>query len=69
MAFIRRWVPVVTAHPLSGDADYVLGTIVRDRTEFADFIHNHPLPHPEVAQARSETVLKTVKSADIPPLG
>ena len=28
---------------------------------FADFMHRHLLPHPQVSQVRSEIVLKTLK--------
>jgi DNA-binding Lrp family transcriptional regulator len=66
--FVRRQAPVITAHSVSGDADYVLEIFVRDLTAFADFIHNHLLPHPQVTQVRSEIVLKTIKSAHILPL-
>lgn len=45
----------------SGDADYVLDIRARDLDAFADFIHRHLLPHPQVAQVRSEIVLKTLK--------
>lgn len=58
----------VTGHPMirsafsvSGDADYVLDIRARDLDGFADFIHRHLLPHPQVAQVRSEIVLKTLK--------
>ncbi|WP_240643658.1 Lrp/AsnC family transcriptional regulator [Paracoccus siganidrum] len=58
----------VTGHPMirsafsvSGDADYVLDIRARDLDAFADFIHRHLLPHPQVAQVRSEIVLKTLK--------
>lgn len=58
----------VTAQPLirsafsvSGDADYVLDVRARDLDAFADFVHRHLLPHPQVSQVRSEIVLKTLK--------
>jgi DNA-binding Lrp family transcriptional regulator len=59
--FLRRQSPVIHAHSVSGDADYVLEILVRDLSEFANFIHNRLLPHPQVAQVRSEIVLKTIK--------
>ncbi|WP_408593924.1 Lrp/AsnC family transcriptional regulator [Paracoccus marcusii] len=58
----------VTAQPMirqafsvSGDADYVLDVRARDLEAFADFVHRHLLPHPQVAQVRSEIVLKILK--------
>lgn len=49
------------AFSVSGDADYVLDVRARDLEAFADFVHRHLLPHPQVAQVRSEIVLKTLK--------
>jgi len=54
--------PVIRqAFSVSGDADYVLDVRTRDLGAFADFIHEHLLLHPQVAQVRSEIVLKTLK--------
>lgn len=50
-----------SAFSVSGDADYVLDVRVRDLDAFADFVHRHLLPHPQVSQVRSEIVLKTLK--------
>jgi DNA-binding Lrp family transcriptional regulator len=66
--FIRRQAAVIQAHSVSGDADYVLEVLVRDLAAFADFIHHRRLPHPQVAQVRSEIVLKTIKSTQGLPL-
>lgn len=49
------------AFSVSGDADYVLVILTRDLAAFADFIHRHLLPHPQVAHVRSEIVLTTLK--------
>lgn len=66
--FIRRQAAVITAHSVSGDADYVLEVLVRDLAAFANFIHHDLLPHPEVSQVRSEIVLKTIKATQGLPL-
>lgn len=66
--FVRRHAPVITAHSVSGDVDYVLEVLVRDLAAFADFIHHSLLPHPQVAQVRSEVVLKTIKATQGLPL-
>ena len=65
---VRRQPAVITAHSVSGDAEYVLAVLVRDLEAFADFIHHRLLPHPQVAQVRSEIVLKTIKSTQGLPL-
>ena len=66
-AFLDRHDVVRSAFSVSGDADYVLVIITRDLAAFADFIHRHLLPHPLVAQVRSEIVLLTLKeSAGVP---
>ena len=67
--FVRSKPQVREAYSVSGDADYVLHIQVRDLEAFADFIHRHLLPHPEVAQVRSEIVLTTLKENAGLPLG
>jgi DNA-binding Lrp family transcriptional regulator len=59
--FVAAHPEVRSAFSVSGDADYVLDIRVRDLEAFSDFIHKDLLPHPQVAQVRSELVLKTLK--------
>ncbi|MBU3030533.1 Lrp/AsnC family transcriptional regulator [Paracoccus marinaquae] len=59
--FVASHPQIRQAFSVSGDADYVLDIHARDLDAFADFIHGHLLPHPQVAQVRSEIVLKTLK--------
>ncbi|WP_207101093.1 Lrp/AsnC family transcriptional regulator [Paracoccus shandongensis] len=59
--FVESHAQIRSAFSVSGDADYVLDVRVRDLEAFADFIHRHLLPHPQVSQVRSEIVLKTLK--------
>ncbi|WP_233270610.1 Lrp/AsnC family transcriptional regulator [Chachezhania sediminis] len=59
--FIKERPEISVAFSVSGDADYVLDVRVADLEAFADFIHNHLLPHPQVSQVRSEIVLRTMK--------
>lgn len=59
--FLQRHDEVRSAWSVSGDADYVLVILTRDLAGFASFIHRHLLPHPDVAQVRSEIVLTTLK--------
>ncbi len=68
-SFVRGKPQVRAAYSVSGDADYVLQIHVRDLEAFADFIHRHLLPHPEVAHVRSEIVLTTLKENAGLPLG
>lgn len=67
--FVRSKPQVREAYSVSGDADYVLHIHVRDLEAFADFIHRHLLPHPEVAHVRSEIVLTRLKEDTGLPLG
>lgn len=62
-SFIERRHEVRAAFSVSGDADYILDIRTADLESFARFIHEHLLPHDQVAQVRSEIVLKTVKEA------
>lgn len=59
--FVAARPQIRSAFSVSGDADYVLDVRVRDLDAFADFIHRHLLPHPQVSHVRSEIVLKTLK--------
>ncbi|MDB6176008.1 Lrp/AsnC family transcriptional regulator [Paracoccus sp. Z330] len=59
--FVAAQPLIRSAYSVSGDADYVLDVRARDLDAFADFVHRHLLPHPQVAQVRSEIVLKTLK--------
>lgn len=46
------------AYTLTGDADYLLHVRVRSLDELASFVHRRLLPHPMVAQVRSDIVLQ-----------
>ncbi|MDB6180854.1 Lrp/AsnC family transcriptional regulator [Paracoccus fistulariae] len=59
--FVASQPQIRSAFSVSGDADYVLDIRSHDLEAFADFVHRHLLPHPQVAQVRSEIVLKTLK--------
>ena len=59
--FVTSQPAIRSAFSVSGDADHVLDLRVRDLESFADFVHGQLLPHPQVAQVRSEIVLKTLK--------
>lgn len=59
--FVAGHPQIRAAYSVSGDADYVLDIRARDLDAFADFMHRQLLPHPQVAQVRSEIVLKTLK--------
>lgn len=59
--FVATHPQIRSAFSVSGDADYILDVRVRDLEAFADFVHRHLLPHPQVSQVRSEIVLKTLK--------
>lgn len=59
--FVAGHAQIRSAYSVSGDADYVLDVQTRDLDAFSDFMHKQLLPHPQVAQVRSEIVLKTLK--------
>lgn len=59
--FVATHPQIRSAFSVSGDADYILDVRVRDLETFAEFIHRHLLPNPQVSQVRSEIVLRTLK--------
>ncbi len=59
--FVARHQQIRSAFSVAGDADYILDVRVRDLDAFAEFVHGHLLPHPQVSQVRSEIVLLTLK--------
>ncbi|MEO1398305.1 MAG: Lrp/AsnC family transcriptional regulator [Pseudomonadota bacterium] len=52
---------IQSAFSVSGDADYILTVRVQDLETFSGFIHDKLLRQPQIAQVRSEFVLKTLK--------
>lgn len=65
-AALSRWFTtqpeIQSAFSVSGDADYVLTVRVEDLEAYSGFIHDKLLRQPQVAQVRSEFVLKTLKN-------
>jgi len=59
--FLESLDEVQQAHSVAGDADYLLHLRARALDELAEFVHKRLLPHPHVAQVRSDIVLKTIK--------
>ena len=49
---------VLAAYTLTGDADYLLHVRVKSLDDLAAFVHRRLLPHPKVAQVRSDIVLQ-----------
>lgn len=66
--FVARHAQIRSAFSVSGDADYILDIRARDLEEFAEFLHRALLPNSQVAQVRSEIVLRTIKDEiGVPP--
>lgn len=58
---------VLAAYTLTGDADYLLHVRVGTLDDLAAFVHRRLLPHPKVAQVRSDIVLqRTGKRKGVP---
>ena len=68
-AWLERQPEVQSAFSVSGDADYVLDVRVRDLERFSDFVHDRLLIQPQVAQVRSDFVLRTLKDSEVLELG
>ena len=61
-SFLNAHDEVERAYSVSGDADYVLTILTKDLASFASFVHRQLLPHPAIAEVRSEIVLMVLKS-------
>jgi DNA-binding Lrp family transcriptional regulator len=58
---VQRVDDVQEAYSLTGDADYLLKTILRDLKSLSDIVNNVLMPHPSVAHVRSSIVLDRLK--------
>lgn len=59
--WLRTQPEIQSAFSVSGDADYILSVRTRDLEAFTTFLHERLLRQPQIAQVRSEFVLKTLK--------
>ncbi|MEM7269298.1 MAG: Lrp/AsnC family transcriptional regulator [Pseudomonadota bacterium] len=58
--FFDKLPEVLAAYTLTGDADYMIHVRVRSLEQLAAFVHRRLLPHPKVAQVRSDIVLERI---------
>ncbi|SOC82936.1 DNA-binding transcriptional regulator, Lrp family [Ensifer adhaerens] len=63
--WLDRQPEVQSAFSVSGDADYVLDVRVSDLESYTAFVHERLLIQPNVAQVRSDFVLKTMKDSEV----
>lgn len=63
-SWVERQPEIQAAFSISGDADYVLHVRARDLDAFSDFLHERLLLRSDIAQVRSDFVLKTLKDSD-----
>lgn len=59
--FISAHAHIRGAFSVSGDSDYILDVRMANLAAFAEFVHEHLLPHPRISHVRSEIVLKSMK--------
>jgi Lrp/AsnC family leucine-responsive transcriptional regulator len=58
---VRALPEVMECQSLTGEADYVLKIVVADLKRFSDFMSEHLMKAPEVANIRSSVVLESIK--------
>lgn len=63
--WLERQPEVQSAFSVSGDSDYVLDIRSRDLDDYTAFVHERLLVQPQVAQVRSDFVLKTLKDGEV----
>jgi len=67
---VRSLPEVMECQSLTGEADYVLKIVVADLKRFSDFMSEHLMKAPEVANIRSSVVLESIKETSsyaLPP--
>ncbi|MET0968293.1 MAG: Lrp/AsnC family transcriptional regulator [Tardiphaga sp.] len=67
-ALVARVDEIQDAYSLTGDADYVLKTVLRDLKGLSDLVNNVLMPHQSVAHVRSSIVLDRLKETSRLPL-
>jgi Lrp/AsnC family leucine-responsive transcriptional regulator len=65
---VRGLPEVLECQSLTGEADYVMKVAVADLKRFADFMSEHLMKAPEVANIRSSIVLESIKETNAYPL-
>jgi Lrp/AsnC family leucine-responsive transcriptional regulator len=65
---VRALPEVMECQSLTGEADYVLKIVVADLKRFSDFMSEHLMKAPEVANIRSSVVLESIKETAAYPL-
>jgi Lrp/AsnC family leucine-responsive transcriptional regulator len=65
---VRALPEVLECQSLTGEADYVLKVAVSDLKRFADFMSEHLMKAPEVANIRSSIVLENIKESNAYPI-
>ena len=68
-ALVNRVDDIQEAYSLTGDADYLLKTVLRDLKSLSDIVNNVLMPHQSVAHVRSSIVLDRLKETQKLPLG
>lgn len=63
-SWISQQPEIQAAFSTSGDADYVLHVRAHDLDSFSNFLHERLLLRSDIAQVRSDFVLKTLKDSD-----
>ncbi len=65
---VQRVDEIQEAYSLTGDADYVLKTVLWDLKGLSELVNNVLMPHPSVAHVRSSIVLDRLKETTRLPL-
>ena len=66
LAALRARLPVVEAHLVSGDYDYLLRVVVKDTRDYERLLREKLYKIKGIRHSRSSFVLRTLKKADLP---
>src|SRR5204862_3521990 len=67
-ALVSRGDDIQEAYSLTGDADYLLKTVLCDLKSLSDIVNNVLMPHQSVAHVRPSIVLDRLKESSKLPL-
>ena len=65
---VHKFPEILECHHVTGEYDYLLKVVIRDREDLEDFIVNRLMPIPGIARIQTSIVLRDIKSTTCIPI-